>query len=112
MNLQDIGLALSSFIGNGGQAYATGLSALVYQKTTQLQGSVRDTLYKLGRNLGPVLGTAIPEQIAAGAEQSGGSAVQNFEQKTLGFSISNLTLGISLVVGGLVIWMLIRLLRK
>lgn len=112
MNLQDLGLALSSFIGNGGQAYATGLSAAVYQQTTSLQNDIRDAVYGLGKNLGPILGTAIPQELAAGAAQTGGSAVQDFEKKYLGFSVTNLTLGVGifLVVG--VIWMLTRLLRK
>lgn len=111
-NLSDIGVALSGFIGNGGQAYATGLSAAVYQKTTELQNDIRNAVYGLGKNLGPILGTAIPDQLAAGANQTGANAVSNFEQKYFGFSVSNLVLGIGLFLLVGVIWMLTRLRRR
>lgn len=109
MTLSDITLALGNLAGNRGTTYAAGAGALVTSQIQNVSSKLRDALNKAGTKIGPVLGSAIPEALAAGAAQTGAPATSALEQKYLGYSLPQLALYAGgAVVAGWILWKTLR----
>ena len=104
-DLKQVGLALSSFVGQNGTTYEAGAAAAAANVTATTRNKIQGYLAKAGKALGPILGQAIPAQIAAGAAESGGAAVSQYETKAFGFAFNNLWLYVGLgALGVYLIW--------
>lgn len=102
LKLSDLTLAIGSFLGNRGGAFAGAAGAAVATGGLALRQDILDYINKAGQSIGNVFGQAIPGALAAGAAQTGPGAVSAFEQKFLGISLPQIIV-ISLV-GVIAVW--------
>ncbi len=105
-SLQDLSLTLGGLAGNRGSAYAGGAAAVVYNQLSGVQAKLKAKLFEAGKALGPVLGSAIPQQLAAGASVTAPNAQNQLEQKYAGVSLSQIYLYGGLALAVLLVWML------
>ncbi len=106
-SLSDVTLALGGLAGNRGTAYAAGASAGTFSILTAAGDKLKAALNKAGEKIGPILGSSIPDALAAGAARTSPAATNALEAKIAGFSLPQLAIYAAVALGaGYLLWTL------